>query len=264
MCGPGAGCTAPGAIHCKARQPATAVPACPDTPRPTPGKPWSQTPASMLVIHPLGEGAKGFTGSEGRLSSAEMGPSPGEVCPLQSRGAAITLCVRVQTPQGSEGAQSAQRWGGDNFPPLLRKPHGPSRTSRVQPSKTPQVRARPTLERVRTVAPTQRAGRDPHLQVDEDGRHVHRAEHQPQGRHVVLQERSPHCTTAWSRRGGGGTDGLTGPGVHRRALHGAATQPGTQQALCLPESAGFLGRPKSHSAGRAQCGAGRGQAWESV
>lgn len=158
MCGPGAGCTAPGAIHCKARQPATAVPACPDTPRPTPGKPWSQTPASMLVIHPLGEGAKGFTGSEGRLSSAEMGPSPGEVCPLQSRGAAITLCVRVQTPQGSEGAQSAQRRGGDNFPPLLRKPYGPSRTSRVQPSKTPQVRARPTSERVRTAAPHSEPG----------------------------------------------------------------------------------------------------------
>lgn len=204
--------------HCEALQPATAVPACPDTPRPTPGKPWSQTPASMLVTHPLGEGAKGLTGSEGRLSSAEVGPSPGEVCPLQSRGAAITLCVRVQTPQGSEGAQSARRGGGDKFPPLLRKPYGTSRTSRVQPSKTPQVGARPTSERVRTAAPMQRAGRDPHLQVDEDGRHVHRAEHQPQGRHVVLQERSPHCTTAWSRRGGGGltasqgqasTDGLS-------------------------------------------------------
>lgn len=34
----------PGAIHCEALQPATAAPACPDTPRPTPGKPWSQTP----------------------------------------------------------------------------------------------------------------------------------------------------------------------------------------------------------------------------
>lgn len=103
-------------------------------------------------------------------------------------------------------------------PPPVRKPYGTSRTSRVQPSKTPQVGARPTSERVRTAAPMQRAGRDPHLQVDEDGRHVHRAEHQPQGRHVVLQERSPHCTTAWSRRGGGGltasqgqasTDGLS-------------------------------------------------------
>lgn len=30
-CGPGAGCAAPGAIHCEALQPATAVPACPDT-----------------------------------------------------------------------------------------------------------------------------------------------------------------------------------------------------------------------------------------
>lgn len=38
-----------------------------------------------------------------------------------------------------------------------------------------------------------RRGWRPYLQVDEDGRHVRGAQQQPQGDHVVLEERARHC-----------------------------------------------------------------------
>lgn len=38
-----------------------------------------------------------------------------------------------------------------------------------------------------------RRGWRPYLQVDEDGRHVRGAQQQPQGHHVVLEERARHC-----------------------------------------------------------------------
>lgn len=78
-------------------------------------------------------------------------------------------------------------------PPPIRQPrkHPLARINHASPGDG-QVGARLTSQQVRTSSPhTVSQGWDPYLQVDEDGRHVRRAQHQPERGHVVLEERSP-------------------------------------------------------------------------
>lgn len=115
--------------------------------------------------------------------------------------------------------------------------------------------------------PPHQAGADPHLQVDEDGHHVRRAEDQPQGCHVVLQERSPRCPTARrtpSRPRSlvqGGSTGLKGQVSPDRLSAGRPLGPAHSRAL-PPGERGLSGETRESLCGASpvwgQAGSGLG------